>query len=208
MNFSDKAKGILEGIKAMFNAAPVTPVTPVTPVAMATKSYTTSDGKQLTIEQAGETPAVGELVTIDGQPAPAADYVLEDGSVICVDATGAVSYCGPVEGKPGAAPAAPTEDMGWKEKCEALEGRVALLEAELEKLRQPSTQMNDVQTKLSAHDEKMKGIVDFFNEIIQKPTSEPATRTNNRRTKFLTDKEKAEARLANIADVLKEIKHT
>jgi hypothetical protein len=78
------------------------------PAAMAAKTYKLQDGTEISISQAGEMPAVGDLVTIGGVPALANTYTLEDGSIITVDATGAITvYTAAPAPAPLPAPAPP-----------------------------------------------------------------------------------------------------
>lgn len=208
MNFSDKAKDILKGIKQLFNeapAAPFAPAAPVVPIALATKIYKTTEGVEVTIEQAGETPAVGEKATVNGAPAPAGTHTFEDGSSITVDDTGTITACMPA-GTPAAPEApAPEIEMGLKEKCDALEARLMILETELEKLRQPTTQMESVTTRMAAQDDRIKKMVEFFEEIIAQPTAAPATRTVER-TKFSEREAKMERLAASIRNFKQEAK--
>ncbi len=82
---TENKKTFLQRIKGMFDGT-------VPLVAPTPKVYKTKDGAaELTITQAGETPAASDTVTIAGAPAPAADYVLEDGSTLTVDANGVIT---------------------------------------------------------------------------------------------------------------------
>lgn len=107
------AKEILLKVKALFELpapapapAPVPPPVPPAPVA---KTYKLQDGvTEISITQAGETPAVGDTVMIGGAPAPANTYALQDGSTIVVDATGAITaYTAAMAAPPVPPPAAP-----------------------------------------------------------------------------------------------------
>lgn len=107
------AKEILLKIKAAFDfpappaAAPPAPPAPPMPTA---KTYKLSDGvTDISIMQAGEYPATGDMVTINGAPAPANTYTLADGATIVVDATGAIAtytaMAAPTPPPPAAPPA-------------------------------------------------------------------------------------------------------
>lgn len=92
------AKEILLKIKAAFDGtapAPVPPIVPAAPVALATpmaKTYKLQDGvTDITINQAGEIPAIGDTVMIGGLPAAANTYTLQDGATIVVDAAGVIA---------------------------------------------------------------------------------------------------------------------
>ena len=105
-----------ELIKAAFNGttppAPAPAPSPApapAPAAMAAKTYKLQDGvTEISINQAGELPAVGDTVTIGGAPAPANTYTLSDGATLTVDATGAITAYTPVAAPaPAPAPAPP-----------------------------------------------------------------------------------------------------
>lgn len=106
------AKELLAKIKAAFDgvpapAAPVAPAAPASPSVPAPVVYTLADGTQIGIAQAGTLPAVGDLVTIAGAPAPEGVLTLADGTLITTDATGAITQYTPVAPAAAAAPAAP-----------------------------------------------------------------------------------------------------
>lgn len=85
-------KEILKGIRDFFNApvAPAAAAAPA-PTPAPAKTYKLSDGTEVSIAQAGETPAVGDAVTVNGAPAPAGVHTLEDGATITVDEAGKIS---------------------------------------------------------------------------------------------------------------------
>jgi hypothetical protein len=106
------AKEILQSVKALFNAPVIAPVVAPAPAAAAApapvaapaaKSYKTKEGADISIAQAGEQPAVGDAVSINGAPAAEGVLTLEDGTTISVDATGKISAITP--------PAPVTNDM-------------------------------------------------------------------------------------------------
>lgn len=82
-------KEIFRKIKAAFDA-PIVPPAPPAPTPVV-KTYKTADGTELSITQAGETPAAGDMVMIGGAPAPANTYTLEGGATIVVDANGMIA---------------------------------------------------------------------------------------------------------------------
>jgi hypothetical protein len=84
-------KQLLKDIKAKFNGEIITPPPPPAPPTPSAKSYKLQDGTEITITQAGELPAAGDMVMIGGLPAPAGTHTLEDGAVIVVDANGAIT---------------------------------------------------------------------------------------------------------------------
>lgn len=84
-------------IKAAFDGTPPAPPAPPSPAPnppapAAGKTYKLQDGvTEISISQAGDLPAAGDMVTINGAPAPANTYTLSDGSTIVVDATGMIT---------------------------------------------------------------------------------------------------------------------
>lgn len=113
-------KQILKDIKARFSGEVAPPVAPVAPAAAAVttaKIHKLQDGTEISISQAGEVPAMGDLVTIGGLPATEGTYTLEDGAVIVVDLTGMITAYTPAVAlaappvPPVAPPAAPAQPV-------------------------------------------------------------------------------------------------
>lgn len=101
-------KQFLKDIKAKFaGELPPAPAAPPPPPAPTAKTYKLQDGTEISITQAGDVPAVGDMVTIGGAPAPANTYTLEDGSTIMVDATGVITAYTAMAAPPAPAPAPP-----------------------------------------------------------------------------------------------------
>lgn len=102
------AKEIFLKIKAAFDGpAPIPAPAPVPAPTPTAKTYKLQDGvTEISITQAGETPAVGDTVMIGGAPAPANTYTLQDGASIVVDATGLITaYTAAMAAPPPPAPA-------------------------------------------------------------------------------------------------------
>lgn len=99
MNLKDLVSKIK---KEVFDIAP--PAAPAAPIAPADTSnatvYTLQDGTQVAIQQAGDLPAPGDMVTVAGAPAPEGILTLQDGSTITCDATGKITLYTPVGGTP------------------------------------------------------------------------------------------------------------
>lgn len=92
---------ILDKIKEMFDGVvpPVIPVLPPAGPSNPSVDYVLGDGTTLTVafqDPAATAPTVGDMCTLDGNPAPAGDYVLPDGSGLTLDATGAISAIMPM----------------------------------------------------------------------------------------------------------------
>ncbi len=97
------AKNAKEKLQAIIKKFKGDATTPVTTDASTPTPYTLQDGTAIVINQAGATPAVGDTVTVNGAAPTSASVTLADGTVINLDATGAIaSIVAPV-----AAPAAP-----------------------------------------------------------------------------------------------------
>jgi hypothetical protein len=105
------AKEILLKIKAAFDFPAPPPAEPALPppATPTAKTYKLQDGvTDITINQAGEMPAIGDSVMIGGAPAPANTYILQDGSTIIVDAAGLIqTYTAMAAPPPAPAPAPP-----------------------------------------------------------------------------------------------------
>jgi hypothetical protein len=120
------AKELLLKVKALFDApaAPTVPVDTTAPaditVAGTATPFKLQDGTDIMITigdpAVSSAPDAGDTVTIAGVPAPAADYVLADGTTFTTDATGAITVIAP--------PAAVTQTP---EQMEAEAARVAAL---------------------------------------------------------------------------------
>jgi hypothetical protein len=110
-------KQFLKDIRARFNGEVTPPVPPTpAPAVLATptaKTYKLQDGTEISINQAGDVPAAGDMVMIGGVPAPANTYTLDNGAVIVVDATGVItSYTAmAAPPPPPPAPAAPAQPV-------------------------------------------------------------------------------------------------
>lgn len=94
------AKEVLQKVKSIFNETPVVaaaPVVPPAPPAPVGTTYKLADGTEISIVQAGELPAPGDVVSVGGVPAPAGELVLEDGSTVVVGEAGVISEVKPVE---------------------------------------------------------------------------------------------------------------
>lgn len=105
------AKEILQKIRAAFEGPmppPVPPAPPAPPAAPVAKTYKLLDGTEISITQAGETPAAGDMVTIGGAPAPEGPYTLDTGATITVGPGGAITlYTAMAAPAPPPAPPAP-----------------------------------------------------------------------------------------------------
>lgn len=238
------AKELLAKIKGMFDApAATTDIAPAATGATGTV-YTLQDGSQISIVQAGDLPAVGDMVSVSGNPAPAGDLVLQDGSTITCDATGCITAYVPVGGPvttdvpaasaaaPAAAPAttAPAKaatpvtpaqmaDMMSKFATGTPEERLtnleliskALMQSEfgwqiLEQQRLADTnaaiaiyknslaaataKFTSQEEIIKKQDEKLKGLFELMEKLIELPTGDPVTLTGNKKEKF----EKAKAK--------------
>lgn len=118
-------------IKALVFDIPVQPAMPTAPAPTSAPGsvqvYTLMDGTEISIAQAGATPAVGDLVTIAGAPAPEGSLTLADGSSLTVDGSGAISALGVAAGPV-------THDLTTIPKpAPTMEQRVAALEGLLAK---------------------------------------------------------------------------
>jgi len=120
------AKDILKKIKAAFEA-PIVPAAAAAPVVPTPTVFKLKDGTEVGIliddPAVSTAPDAGDIVTIAGVPAPAADYELEDGTKITVDATGAITLV--------VAPTPVTQPDFTAPVAKTLEERIAAIEAKI-----------------------------------------------------------------------------
>jgi hypothetical protein len=77
------------------------------------------------INQAGEVPAAGDMVTIGGTPAPAGTHTLSDGAVIVVDANGAITTYTAMAAPPPPPPAPPAPPQPVTLSAEEFQAMIA-----------------------------------------------------------------------------------
>lgn len=208
-------KTFLQEIKARFDLpiAPVAPVAaatpppaaPAAPAPAAGKTYKLQDGTEISIAQAGDIPAVGDVVSILGAPAPEGVLTLEDTSTITVDATGTITQV---------SVAAPmTQDLSQAPPVPTLEQRIAAIEISIAALKPaPVATYSAEFEKLDADGKRIEKleatIKDLFalvDKIIEIPTAEPQTLNGAKKEAFdrADKKEKAYARIAEAITQMK-----
>ena len=162
-----QAKEIIEKLKLTFNEL----VGNAQPVALM--DATLKDGTPIQITEL----AVGGIVTINGQPAPAGEHELSDGTYIIVGENGAIMEIK----KEVEAPEEPVvEDMGAKfsafesvtnEKFASYESKFAAYE----------TRFADYEAKLSKATTIIEGLINLTKELSEAPTGvvDPAAQVVN-----------------------------
>lgn len=222
------AKERLQQIKALFlgevPAIPATPAAPVVPVAAMAKSYKLYDGTEISVAQAGDMPAIGDAVTINGAPPAPGEYKLEDQSVLVVDAAGLI-----VEIKPAApvttdlsqtiepavpvvvAPQVPVQASEVNEKFAAAEAKVSSLEKTIgeyqAKFEAQEKLIQQHEEQLSKQGKTLQDLFDLVEEISVTPTAEPKTLTEAQQVK-LSRQSKREDKINRFAEARKAIKAT
>lgn len=224
------AKELLQGLREAFNtivapaapAAPVAPAqaaapaTPAEPAAPAAKTYKLQDGTEIAITQAGETPAIGDTVTVNGAPAAEGVLTLEDGSSITVDAAGTITAITPAEPvtndlsnapAPAAAPA-PAVIAPVAPQFDA-EGKFAEQNATIEQI---NAELKDIKEKFAAqeqtlakYEQTIQGLFDVCEQLTAVPSADPATLTGVQKDRFEKTNKKEE-RLNRFAEALRERK--
>lgn len=221
------AKDILAKIKAVFDAPAFMPGQNKAPggtTPQGTADITTimaneavlklKDGGEIyvVLNEGSTAPAVGNQVTIAGAQAPAADYILEDGSVITVDASGSITVI--VEAVPITQPdfTAPAEAKvpTLEERAKKLEEKIASIESQISGFSIPtdtvtSAQLAAAEAKITKQDEVIKSMFELCEKLVGEPMSEPITLTGTKKEKFDKMTAKGE-RLERIAAAMKEIK--
>lgn len=133
-------------------------------------SYKLMDGTEVEITEL----AVGGIVTIAGQPAPAGEHQLEDGTKIMVGENGAIMEIMPAETAP-IPPAA--EDMGQRfsafenlanEKFASYESKFAHYEAKFQ----------DYETRLGKATKVIDGLIDLTQKLAETPMGNPDPAAN------------------------------
>lgn len=114
-------------------------------------TLSTTDGKSLDIDQDGDIPQINSNVTIEGQPAPDADYALSTGTTITVKG-GKISAIKATEPVAAAAPVVPLAPPAPAADVAALTAQLATAQARITELEAAETtalsQMNNMLSDL------------------------------------------------------------
>ncbi len=157
---------ISEGIKQMFDAmpAPATSAPADMPPSPTTNKYTTSDGTVIEVEAL----EVGKPVIINGSPAPAGDYTLEDGTAVSIDEAGMIASVTP---PPVEAPAAP--EFNADAKFAAYDEKFTAYEQKFENQAKLINAQSEELKKQKEAFEKTAGIVNQLFQVVQKLAAQP-----------------------------------
>lgn len=178
MEVKDLLAKISEGLKQAFEDMPA----PEAP-SPTTNKYTTADGTVIEVDAL----EVGKPVMINGTPAPAGDYSLEDGTMVSVDEGGMIkSVTPPVE-----APAAPAFNA---------EERFADYDQKFTAYEQRFTEQTNLINAQKEALQKTTGIVNQLFEVVQKLAAQPSEPPAQRPQGAAFAKEN------NIVSILKTIK--
>lgn len=203
------AKDILAKVKAIFNApvAPVQAAEPQEPAMPGMPATTTGvdvplqDGTVLSVSPDLQ---VGATATIEGQPAPAGEYVAQDGATITVDESGMVINVAQPEPMAADVPPAPT-----------FEQRIAVLEDAIKRLSTPAptpvqyateVQLQEATTKIEKQDKVIEGLFELCEKLAETPTTEPQTLTGNKKDRFEKSLSK-EKKIEGIATAITQLKN-
>jgi hypothetical protein len=183
-------------------AAPAEAAAPAPAPAPAAKTYKLQDGTEIAIAQAGETPAVGDAVTVAGAPAPAGVHTLEDGATITVDEAGVITAY---------TPAAPvTNDMSTAPAPVAVAPVIAptptLMEDHSEKFSAIDAEITKLHAVIAKYEEVTKGLFELMEQVVSAPTADPATLTGEKKERFVRYSEKHEQSLNKFSKALKTLK--
>lgn len=197
------AKEKLSAIKAFFVGEPAQPATPVVPaeqaaaptaapITLASKSYKLKDGGEISVSQAGESPAVGDTVMVNGI-AQGGTYVLEDGTTINADSQGIITAI--VEPEPV------TADLTDQPPAPTLEQRISNLENLVNQLKTPpapptgfatETALAEAKQQITKHETTINDLFELVEKLVQEPSSDPVTLTGNKKEQFDRSKERHE----------------
>jgi len=152
-------KEILEKLKVTFSELVKGNEYPEAPEMVVPIKAKLKDGTEVEVTELG----VGGVVTIQGQPAPAGEHTLEDGTVIVVGENGVITEMKPVEGAPV------VEDMGkdMKEKFSAFET------ATNEKFSAYEQKFADYEVRLSKATKVIEGLLSLTQTLAEQPTGTP-----------------------------------
>ena len=252
----ESAKELLAKVKAIFDsppaAAPAAPTAPASPSVPSPIVYTLADGTQIAINQAGATPAVGDMVTIAGVPAPEGVLTLQDGTLITVDATGTITQvAGTAPAAAATPPAAPIppappkpavpvtqaamaeivqkfavgdpeqrltnlelvckalmeSEFGYQisanERIESTNQAIAIYQSTL---ANQAAEMAKQEKIIEKYGKTIEGLFQLVEKLVELPTTNPVT-LNGHKKEIFDKKQKAEDKMASIAEALKDIKH-
>ena len=171
MNIAEKLAQIK---KLLFDTA-----VPQAPGQGIAKPYKLQDGTPVTVS----TLAQGGSVLINGSPAKAGGYVLEDGTQFTVDDSGKISAIMPAKAAPeapSAKPAAPADKPGnapdgpdWAEDFKAVKQQVAGQQQAFEAYKADTDKKLAAHTaQMDQHHEALKQMYDVVQKIAKAPTGE------------------------------------
>jgi hypothetical protein len=200
------AKEILNKVRSLFAepippAAPAIPAEPGEPIDTPTGvDCPLQDGR---IMHCDPDMNVGAKCTIDGQPTPAGDYVMQDGSVMTVDENSTVANV--------AAPSPMTTDVPTEP---TFEERLKLLEDAIAKLSAPvlptglatEVQLKAAEKRIEKQDEVIKGLFELAEKLAETPTAEPKTLTGTKKDQFEKRLAK-EQKLEEIGNAITQLKN-
>jgi archaellum component FlaC len=178
-------------VPAAPSAAPAAPAAPTANPVDTAKQYKLQDGTPVEIDKL----EVGGIVTINGQPAPANEYVLEDGTNVTVDDKGTITE---VESKQAEA----IEPDDFKKQ---VNDKFTTLEAEFkthkESFAAVQAEFNNAKELLGKQDQAIKGLLEVVEKLAKTPTADPVEETES----FKTEKfEKKANKLDRIVEAIKE----
>jgi hypothetical protein len=150
-------KEILEKLKLTFSELVSGAEVPAetAPEMVAPIKAKLKDGTEVEITELG----VGGVVTIAGQPAPAGEHTLEDGTVIVVGDNGVITEMKPAQGAPM------VEDMSAKFS--------AFESATNEKFSSYEAKFADYEAKLSKATKVIEGLLSLTQTLAEQPTGIP-----------------------------------
>jgi hypothetical protein len=171
------AKEMLKKIKEIFNS-PVAAAEPVAPAAPSAPVMT-KDGKSLVIDKMES----GGVVMIDGMPAPAGSYELEDGSIITVSEGGIIAEVkpameqaaepiapAPVQPAPLAPPAPVTYGVA---EFEALNTDYQSFKAQFDAYKiQVETRVNMAEQTISKQEQTITKLLELMSKIVDAPQAD------------------------------------
>lgn len=152
--------------------------------------YQLKDGTPVSIDKI----EAGGVVMLNGQPAPAGQYELADGTMLMVGEGGVISEI------MAAAPAAPAVD--YTKQFSAIDEKFAAYEA---RFTETTGQLNKLSEAFTKQSESLQSLIGIVGKIVEAPTADPV---GDGHKKFQTDKETSkEEKRKELAELFKKIKN-
>lgn len=196
-DFMADLKQTIKELKEKFLGGPVDtkPAVPANPVQTLSTDYKLADGTAVSIDKL----EVGGVVLVNGAPAGAGEYELEDGTKCIVGDGGVIMAVAPKAVDPNAAPVLQSAD--YTAQFAEIKNKFTAYET---KFTEQTGIITGLQGLLNSQKETITGLFTIIEQIAQSSSADPITENKN---SFKTQKvETKEERLNTLAENLKKLK--